>query len=121
MNRIDDLSDAALLREVGRRIANLRIAAKIKQGDLAAKAGISRYALSRLENGAGGIRLDCFLSVLRSLNVLNRMEAVLPESTLSPIQAAELGKRAKKMPNRVRSARGGKGVRTWGDGVPATI
>lgn len=120
MNGIDDLSDAALLKEVGRRIANLRIAARIKQGDLAAKAGVSRYALSRLENGAGGIRLDSFLSVLRCLNVLNRIEAVLPESTLSPIQVAELDKRAKKMPSRIRSVCGGKRLRTWGDGVPAT-
>ena len=121
MNRVDDLSNAALLKEVGRRIANLRIAARIKQADLAAKAGLSRYALSRLENGAGGIRLDSFLSVLRCLNVLNRIDAVLPESTLSPIQVAELGSRAKKMPNRIRSSRGGKGLRTWGDGVSATI
>ena len=49
MNRIDDISDEALLKEVGRRIAYLRISAKMKQGELAAKAGLSRYALSRLE------------------------------------------------------------------------
>ena len=119
MNRIDDLPDTALLKEIGRRIANLRIAAKIKQGDLAERAGLSRYALSRLENGSGGIRLDSFLSVLRCLNVLNRLEAVLPESTLSPIQVAEMERRAKKMPSRVRSTRS-IGLRTWGDGVPVS-
>ena len=48
MNKIDDISDEALLKEVGRRIAYLRISAKMKQGELAAKAGLSRYALSRL-------------------------------------------------------------------------
>ena len=115
MNRIEDLSNADLLKEVGRRIANLRITARMTQGELAAKAGLSRYALSRLENGAGGIRLDSFLSVLRCLNALNRLSALLPESTLTPIQVAEMEGRAKKMPKRVRSSRS-KAMRVWGDG-----
>ena len=119
MSGIEDLSDAALLKEVGRRIANLRITARITQSELAAKAGLSRYALSRLENGAGGIRLDSFLSVLRCLNALNRLSALLPESTLTPMQVAEMEGRAKKMPKRVRSSRG-KVTRVWGDGVLAT-
>ena len=118
MNGMDDLSDVALLKEVGRRIAYLRITARMKQEELALKAGLSRYALSRLENGAGGIRLDSFLSVLRSLNALNRLSAVLPEPTLTPIQIAEMEHRVKAMPKRVRSARS-KVVRAWGDGVSA--
>ena len=71
MDRMDELSDAALLKEVGQRIANLRISAKMKQEELAAKAGLSRYALSRLENGAGGIRLQCLhLTTQRLLSAL---------------------------------------------------
>ena len=116
MDAIEDLNDAELLKELGRRIAHLRISAHVKQGDLAAKAGLSRYALSRLENGAGGIRLDSFLSVLRCLNVLNRISAVLPAPTLTPIQIAELEKAMKGLPRRVRSRRG-KAARKWGDGV----
>ena len=113
---MEDLPDAALLKEVGRRIASLRISARMKQGELAAKAGISRYAMSRLENGAGGIRLDSFLSVLRCLNALNRLSVLLPEPTLTPIQVAELEKRVKTQPKRVRSARIVK-ASAWGDGV----
>ena len=111
------LDGVTLLKEVGRRIAYLRISAKIKQSELAAKAGISRYALSRLENGAGGIHLESFLSVLRCLNVLNRLSVVLPEPSLTPLQAAELEKQS--LPERVRSRRGGKMVRRWGDEVSA--
>ena len=106
MNRIDDISDEALLKEVGRRIAYLRISAKMKQGE--------RYALSRLENGAGGIRLDSFLSVLRCLNVLNKLSILLPEPSPTPLQVAELEKHAMKMPKRVRTVRA-RTVRTWGD------
>ena len=118
MVEIDNMDDAALLKEVGRRIAHLRITARMKQGELAAKAGLSRYALSRLENGAGGIRLDSFLSVLRCLNVLNRLSAVLPEPTLTPLQMAELEEHVKAMPKRVRTALG-KPKRVWGDGMAA--
>lgn len=113
---IDLLDEVSLLKEVGHRIAYLRISAKMKQSELAAKAGISRYALSRLENGAGGIHLDSFLSVLRCLNVLNRLSAVLPEPSLTPLQVAELEKRA--FPARVRSRRNGKAVVRWGDEKP---
>ena len=118
MNMIDDMNDEALLQEVGRRIAFLRRSSQIKQEELAEKAGISRYALSRLENGAGGIRLESFLSVLRSLNVLNRLSVVLPEPTLTPIQLVELGKKSEEaLPKRIRTRRSSSN-RVWGDGAP---
>ena len=118
MNTIDETSDSALLREIGRRIAYLRINARMKQEELAEKAGLSRYALSRLENGAGGIRLDSFLSVLRCLNVLNKLSLVLPPPTLTPIQIAEMNRRIKVEPKRVRSKRNNSAKRVWGDGEP---
>ena len=117
MNMIDDMNDDALLQEVGRRIAFLRRSSQIKQEELAEKAGISRYALSRLENGAGGIRLESFLSVLRSLNVLNRLSVVLPEPTLTPIQLVELEKKSEEaLPKRIRTRRSSSN-RVWGDGM----
>ena len=117
MNMIDDMNDEALLQEVGRRIAFLRRSSQIKQEELAEKAGISRYALSRLENGAGGIRLESFLSVLRSLNVLNRLSVVLPEPTLTPIQLVELEKKSEEaLPKRIRTRRSSSN-RVWGDGT----
>ena len=116
MNMIDDMNDEALLQEVGRRIAFLRRSSQIKQEELAEKAGISRYALSRLENGAGGIRLES-LSVLRSLNVLNRLSVVLPEPTLTPIQLVELEKKShEELPKRIRTRRSSPN-RVWGDGT----
>ena len=117
MDMIDDMNDEALLQEVGRRIAFLRRSSQIKQEELAEKAGISRYALSRLENGAGGIRLESFLSVLRSLNVLNRLSVVLPEPTLTPIQLVELEKKSEgALPKRIRTRRS-LSNRVWGDGA----
>ena len=119
MRTIEDLDDTALMKEIGRRIAFLRRSSSMKQEELSEKAGLSRYALSRLENGTGGgIRLESFLSVLRSLNVLNRMSAVLPEPTLTPLQLAEIEKKgAKSLPKRIRT-RNRLSMRVWGDGTP---
>ena len=117
MKAIDDLDDTALMKEVGRRIAFLRCSSRIKQKELSEKAGISHCALSRLENGAGGIRLESFLSVLRCLNVLNRLSAVLPEPMLTPIQIADMEKRAKSLPKRVRMRKHPL-AQKWGDGMP---
>ncbi len=114
MTHLDELDNQTLLRELGRRIAYLRISAKLKQNELAAKAGISRHALSHLENGSGGVRLDSFLSVLRSLHVLNSISAVLPEPTLTPLQLAELEHNSTTLPKRVRVTRT-LPMPTWGD------
>ena len=118
MDMLEDMNDNALIQEVGRRIAFLRRSSRIKQEELAERAGISRYALSRLENGAGGIRLESFLAVLRSLNILNRMSVVLPKPTLTPIQLAALEKEASDaLPKRIRTHRSSTN-RVWGDGMP---
>lgn len=118
MDILEDLNGNALLQEVGQRIAFLRRSSRIKQEELAERAGISRYALSRLENGAGGIRLESFLAVLRSLNILNRMSVVLPKPTLTPIQLAALEKESNAaLPKRIR-ARHSSTNSVWGDGAP---
>ena len=117
MDAFEDMDDNALMQEVGRRIAFLRRSSRIKQEELADRAGISRYALSRLENGAGGIRLESFLAILRSLNVLNRMSVVLPEPALTPIQLAALEKKVgEELPKRIRTRRSSSN-RVWGDGT----
>lgn len=118
MDITNELPNIALLKEIGRRIAYLRISSRIKQEELAQKAGLSRYALSRLENGAGGIHLESFMSILRCLNVLNKISLVLPPPTLTPLQIAELNKFNKPEPKRVRSKNNTPPKRVWGDGVP---
>lgn len=109
------------MEEIGRRVAHLRILRGITQADLAKRSGISRFALSRLENGAGGVRIENFLAVLRQLDVLSRMETVLDPLDLSPIQEAEREAKGKALPKRVRSEKRlseeVSKIRRWGDGV----
>lgn len=119
MKITEQLNDDGLMMEIGKRIAHLRVVRGLRQEDLARRCGISRFALSRLENGAGGVRLESFLSVLRQLDVLPRMELVLEEISLTPLQEAALESAKASFPKRVclkKPAANGSS-RKWGDGV----
>lgn len=92
--------------EIGRRLAHLRLMAGIRQQDLAARAGISRYTLVRLEKGDAGVRIGALLAVLAQLDRLDALSVVLPEPSLSPIQQAKLeAKELSVLPKRVRMSK----------------
>ena len=79
------MSDEALLQELGQRIARLRLERNLSQAQLAEQAGISKRTLERLEAGAAATQLSLFLRVLRQLDLLERLELLLPEPQLSPL------------------------------------
>jgi DNA-binding XRE family transcriptional regulator len=72
------MSDEALLHELGHRIARLRLERNLSQAQLAEQAGISKRTLERLEAGAAATQLSLFLRVLRQLDLLERLELLLP-------------------------------------------
>lgn len=83
------MSDAALLQELGQRIARLRLERNLSQAQLAEQAGISKRTLERLEAGAAATQLSLFLRVLRQLDLLERLDLLLPEPQPSPIALLE--------------------------------
>lgn len=90
------MSDEALLQELGHRVARLRLEHNLTQAQLAEQAGISKRTLERLEAGAAATQLSLFLRVLRQLDLLERLELLLPEPKPSPItllQQQEGGRR----------------------------
>ncbi|RKR00431.1 helix-turn-helix domain-containing protein [Maricaulis maris] len=74
----------SLLEQVGARIERYRIARRIKQEDLARQAGISSRTLRRLEAGGNGT-LDTVARVLRALDMDDRLLALVPDATVSPL------------------------------------
>jgi transcriptional regulator with XRE-family HTH domain len=75
--------------EIGRRLEGVRLAANVSQAQLAAEAGVSRRTITRLENG-GGVSLDTLIRVMRALDIADRLDALLPDPNVRPIDRIRL-------------------------------
>ena len=82
-------SIAAIEAELGRRIEAARLAANISQAELAAESGVSRRTITRIENGAGA-SLETLIRLMRALGLAGRLDALLPEPRVSPIERVRL-------------------------------
>jgi transcriptional regulator with XRE-family HTH domain len=118
--RIDsNLTDAAVLSELGTRVAHMRLEQGLQQTELADLAGIGVATLQRLETGKE-VRLTNFVRVLRALGLLDGLDAVIREPGPSPIELLKLRGRQRQ---RARSGRASNEARPsppsrswrWGD------
>ena len=80
----------ALLAEVGRRIRQERLNQDLTQEELAERAGISATTIKKLESNSPNPTLRVVLLVMRALGTADRLDAIFPEPSPSPIQAAKL-------------------------------
>lgn len=106
----DLLSDDAILTELGRRLADVRLARGVTQAGLAAEAGVSKRTVERLEDGSS-VQLASLLRCMRALRMLSRLERLLPETPLNPVDLLKLQKRRR----RAGRQKAGSGSWTWGD------
>lgn len=115
MKITNQLTDAAVFTEVGRRLAQARLQRGLTQEALAQEAGVGKRTVERLEAGKGEPQLSVFLRVCRVLGLLERLDAILPEQILSPLTELQLRGRTRK---RVRSKKGPPASERpwkWGD------
>ena len=117
--KIDEQMNAeAVLVELGARIRHARVTSRLKQEELAARSGISRAQLIRLERGDNSVKLQTLIAVLRTLRLLHALETALPPVELSPLQVADLELRKKRLPTQVRERKSKMPtVKSWGDGT----
>ena len=93
------------LKELGKKIAELRIARQLKQTELAYEAGVSHRTLQRLEAGEV-VKSDGLLKVIKCLDRLEVMMAALDSSGFSPYEMlADAGLKVSQL-DRQRSAPG---------------
>ena len=85
MRFTSQLSDEAVAKEMGQRIAAARIAREMTQAQLAEAAGVSKSTVERLEDGAS-TQLDNLIRCLRVLGRLEALERLLPEPQANPIE-----------------------------------
>ena len=88
-------TNVTLLRELGRRVADQRIASSITREDLASRAGTSVKTLQRLEEG-NNVRIEAYLCALRALGMLGNLEGVIPQQDEKPLDPIKNGHRRKR-------------------------
>jgi transcriptional regulator with XRE-family HTH domain len=115
MNIHSTMTDEALLKAIGERLARLRLARNLTQQQLAEQAGVGLRTVQRLESGLAATQLSGFIRVCRTLGLLDRLEIFLPQAVPSPM--AQLQQRG-----RIRQRATGKQVApakakkwTWGE------
>ena len=117
------LADAAILAELGSRIARLRLERNLKQAELAAQAGIGKRTLERMEAG-GPTELINLVRVCRALGLAGRLDLLLPEPVPGPVEQLRRRGRPRQRAGGQRAGHGSsaaQGVReptppwTWGD------
>ena len=84
-----ELSNPAILQKMGRRMRDYRIRMEMTQGELAEKSGVSMGTIVRLEQGSP-ISTSLLVSILRTMGLLENLEALLPELSISPIQMRKM-------------------------------
>ena len=83
------MSDKAILRELGRRVKQQRLAKNLTQASLAKMAGLNRMTVVKLEQGKTSTLLT-FVQVLHALGSLDGLESFLPDLGPSPLQVARM-------------------------------
>ena len=103
-------STVYILKELGSRVRDARIAIPMTRETLSEKSGVSLSTIARLEGGRN-ISMEAMINILRALNQLHTIDLLIPEYQLTPMELAE-GKPRKK---RARSKASEKGTTwTWG-------
>ncbi len=109
----DKLSDAAVLEELGQRIARYRLNRNMTQGALATESGVSTPTVQRLENGHS-TQASNLIRILRTLQLLENLDALIPEPVISPLQQARLQGKTRQRASTTRKRKPSATPWTWG-------
>ncbi len=117
------MTDAAILAELGRRLARHRLERNWTQAEIASQAGVGQATVQRAERGES-VQMTSMIKLLRVLELLEGLDAAIPESIDLPI--AQLEREQRKLRRR---ARGRSHPRTesterpwmWGDEPGTTV
>jgi len=110
-----DLTDHAILHELGQRLSAIRIDRNLTQAALADQAGVSKRTVERLESGEVAIQLSSFVRICRVLDVLKRFEMLVPEQAPSPMAQLKLQGRKRQRATGKEVAPAPSKQWTWGE------
>ena len=89
------LTDEAVLSELGERLAGLRLSRDLTQRQLGEQGGVARTLIQRIEAGEP-VTTASLLRVLRALDMLDVLDRLIPQSAPSPVQELKLRGRQRR-------------------------
>src|ERR1700722_243018 len=95
MKITSELTDMAVLHDIGDRLERRRIDAGLTQARLAEEAGISKRSVERIEAGHS-TDFAMLLRILRVLKFLEALDRLVPDLPQSPLVLLKAGGRARK-------------------------
>lgn len=101
-NISNSMSNLAILSELGDRMRARRLRLNHTQEETALQAGVSVGTIKNLEKGVG--TLLSFIAVLRVLDLLDQLDIILPQQSVSPLA---IFKHRSKTRQRARSSKNG--------------
>ena len=94
------LTDAAVLTELGQRLASRRLALQLTQAEAARRAGVAKRTLERVEAGMSA-ELTTFIRIMRALDSLPELNRLLPDAGPSPMELLKhKGKKRQRAPGK---------------------
>lgn len=109
------MTDQALLRLIGERLAGLRLARNLTQQQLAEQAGLGLRTVQRLELGEAATQLSGFIRVCRVLGLVENLEMFIPQPTVSPMAQLKQAGRKRQRATGKNAATAKPGKWTWGE------
>ena len=114
MFKLDNMTDNALLEELGRRLARRRLDLQLTQAKLAEQAGVSKRTVERMESGAAAQTLS-LIRILRVLDLLHGFDQLVPETGPRPMDLLKLKGKERRRASSSRAADQPGKVWSWGD------
>jgi transcriptional regulator with XRE-family HTH domain len=109
------LTDGAILGELGERVATTRLERDLTQAALAERAGVSKRTVERLESGEAATQLSGLVRICRALDLVDRLDSFIPEPVPSPIAQLKLQGRKRRRASGQKIAPKDAKKWTWGE------
>ncbi len=107
------MSDEAILVELGQRMARRRLDLGLTQAQAAEEAGIGKRTVERIEAG-GDTQVGTLIRLLRVLDLSDELNQLAPEPGVRPMDLLKLKGKERKRASSRRAARSEDDWR-WGD------
>ena len=87
-----------LVQMLGERFKDYRMRSKMRQKDVAERAGLTISTVRKFENGlAPNLSISTFLLLMKAIGCINALDGLMPELPESPYMIDDKGKKVQRV------------------------